>query len=447
MDLKSRLRRLERSAPRIAAPEEPSSASPVGELRRRLDRLLGPGRVVSGAELEHAPRRNRGEALRELLGGNEVAAPSGAAFAVDRVFAPGLRHGRLPIAELGGLPCDGARILFPEFLGGGLQPSEIAYVDTETTGLAGGAGTVPFLLGVGRWSPEGFWVRQLFLEDLDREAPLLEAFGRALEGVRCVVTYNGGPFDVPILENRHVLQRTPWPLSGVPHLDLLPSSRTLWRSRHPDCRLVTLERSVLGFARQGDVPSSEIPGIYARYLRRGPDGALGTVFSHNRWDLVSLAGLLWAAGRAGAGLEELSAAGVGLLHARRGRRAQARAPLEEGLEGELPPEVRLRALRELSLACKEEGDWRGALEAWSELRRLRPCGDPFPVVEAAKVLEHRLKDFRGALGLVESALQAGTWIPRDRENLEKRRRRLLGRVATAPVTLRSGSDPDPPGGE
>jgi uncharacterized protein YprB with RNaseH-like and TPR domain len=437
MSVGERLRRLDRR-PEQAGPEGPPRSGRLPELRERLDRLLGAGAVISGAEVEaRGPARAR-RPVEGIVEGRRVETASGTTFLCETLFPADHTHGRLPVSELGTLPAGAAR-LFPEDLGHVGRAEEIAFLDTETTGLAGGAGTVAFLVGVARWSPVGFRVTQLFLEDLDREGALLDALAEILAGVECLVTYNGRPYDVPILENRHILNARTWPLAGGRHLDLLPASRTLWRAGHTDCRLTTLERGVLGHVRRGDIPGAEIPAVYTGYLRRGADHRLGVVFEHNRLDLLSLAGLLWAAARAAEGHGEKTGAGVGILHARRGRREEARCALEACLEEELPRDVRARALRELSLAHKAAGRWEPALELWAELRSLCPAGDPFPHEEAAKALEHRLADPAGALVVVEEALRRGPWAPADREAFERRRRRLRRKLGPADRATPAGA--------
>lgn len=418
-DLRGRLARLGGVSAPVSAP---SSAS---ELRTRLDRLLGPGRVVTAAELPPPQAR---APIDRFVPGYRVETPLGSTFAAEWTAPPAYRHGRFPAAELQDLPWPGGHALFPETLATVGAPEEIAFLDTETTGLAGGAGTVPFLVGVGRWSPAaaGFRVVQLFLEDFDREAALLEALAAELSGVRCVVTYNGRGFDLPLLENRHVLTRRPWPLEGASHLDLLPPSRTLWRHGHPDCRLSTLEASVLGYRRVGDVPGAEIPAVYADYLRRGAGARLAAVFRHNRDDLLSLAGLLWGAAQPG----PREALGVGLLHARKGRMQEAVGFLETGLGEDLPREARARALKALALGRKREGQWEEALAACAALRQFAP-GDRLGVDVAAVILEHRVGRPIDALVLVEAALAAGPWLPEDRADLEHRRNRLAAKASNS----------------
>ncbi|MDW7710571.1 MAG: ribonuclease H-like domain-containing protein [Deferrisomatales bacterium] len=414
-ELRERLQRLGREG-KAGAPEE---------LRARLDRLLGAGRVVPAAQIPPPAPGTPAAAVDRFVPGRRRQAPSGPAFVAEWTAPTGYLHGCVPTVELGTLPGPGARALFPEHLGALANASEVAFLDTETTGLAGGAGTVPFLVGVARWVPgRGFRVAQLFLEELDREPALLEALAEELAGVRCLVTYNGRAYDGPLLENRYVLNRRPWPLAGAAHLDLLHPARTLWRRGHPDCRLATLEAGILGHRRVGDVPGAEIPALYYGYLRRGADEGLAAVFRHNRDDLLSLAGLLWAADTA----RRTPALGLGLLHSRRGRREAAEPFLEAGLREEaLPRRERERGLRELLAARKAGGRWDEALEACAELRRLRPT-DPFPAVEAAVLLERRRRDPAAALALVENALEGGPWTPADREALERRGERLRQRV-------------------
>jgi len=417
-DLRARLSNLSDKSDRSNRSDTSDSTR---ELRARLDLLLGPGRVVTGSQV---PAPAPAAPVDRFVPGRRLSAPSGIVYLAEWTAAPEHRHGRFPVSVMGSLPDGGAGDLFPEFLAGVDDPSQVAFLDTETTGLAGGAGTIPFLIGVGRWvAGSGFRVVQFFLEDLDREAALLEVLARELDGVRCLVTYNGRTYDVPLLENRHILNRRPWPLAGVTHLDLLHPARTLWRHENPDCRLATLEESVLGHRRHGDIPGSEIPALYNHFLRRGATPRLADVFRHNRDDLLSLAGLLWAAGTA----ERTSAAGLGRLHSRKGRHEEAARLLAKALDEDLPRDIRYRTLGDLVQTRKRRKDWEGVLEACAELRRLLP-GSLAGYTEAAIVLERRLGRPEEALALVEEALSRGVWAPADRASLERRRERLRGRV-------------------
>src|SRR5207245_11750591 len=167
----------------------------------------------------------------------------------------------------------------------------LIFLVTETTGLAGGTGTYAFLVGAGWIEGDVFVVAQHFMRDLDEEPALLAALAPLLERAGGVVTFNGAGFDLPLLETRFVLARRRWPAT-LPHLDLLRPSRRVWTGCFDDCRLGTLERDVLGLAREEDVPGALIPSLYFDWLRRRRAAPLARVFAHNRDDVLSLAALV-----------------------------------------------------------------------------------------------------------------------------------------------------------
>src|SRR5262249_33194494 len=142
------------------------------------------------------------------------------------------------------------------------DPSRIAFLDTETTGLSGGTGTYAFLVGIGTWRSSGFLVEQFFMRNFDEEAAVICPLEERLSQVKVVVTFNGKCFDLPLLESRFVMHRRDWPLADGIHLDLLHPSRRLWKLRLKDCSLANLEREVLGFEREEDIPGYLIPQVY-----------------------------------------------------------------------------------------------------------------------------------------------------------------------------------------
>src|SRR5690348_5265084 len=179
------------------------------------------------------------------------------------------------------------------FLAGAALPdaSRLIFLDTETTGLAGGTGTCAFLIGVGAVEGTQFVVRQFFLREYPEEPAMLAALAELLKPFEGIVTFNGKTFDLPLLETRYALARMKSPFARLLHLDLLHPARRLWKLRLSSCKLGHLESEVLGVHREGDVDGSEIPGIYFDYLRTGNARGLQPVFYHNALDIVSLAGL------------------------------------------------------------------------------------------------------------------------------------------------------------
>ena len=205
---------------------------------------------------------------------------------VERSYAPGHRHGSISVADslppeegwsrlalLAGAPCGG----------------NLLFVDLETTGLAGGAGSYAFLVGCGWFSRGRFHVRQFLLSSFASERALLEAVRDVAEDVDTVVTYNGKSFDLPLIETRYALNRLTTPFAGMPHVDMLHHARRLWHGDDEGHRLSSLETSLLGHEREGDVAGFEIPARYFRYVHTGDARPLDAVLEHNRRDLLSLA--------------------------------------------------------------------------------------------------------------------------------------------------------------
>jgi uncharacterized protein YprB with RNaseH-like and TPR domain len=237
----------------------------------------------------------------------------------------------------------------------GADPERFVYLDTETTGLAGGTGTYAFLVGCARYEGDDFVVRQFFLRTLAEEHALLHGVAGLLEGCEVLVTYNGKAFDWPLLETRYALARRGGP--GRPeappvHLDLLFAARRLWRTRLVACGLGEVERHALGVERGADTPGWLIPQLYFAYLRERDARPLVGVFRHNALDLLSLAGLL---GRIGA----LRLPGAVVV----------------------PDAVAIAAdeLLALGRCCAEDGDLARALDAFAAALALAESGAPLPL--------------------------------------------------------------------
>jgi uncharacterized protein YprB with RNaseH-like and TPR domain len=351
-------------------------------------------------------QRPSARSLEALLEGTVEETERGRLLVVRRRFAVDHRHGAQPLlaareaapaalallSRAGGAPADGRRLL---------------YLDTETTGLAGGTGTYAFLVGVGFFDGDDFEVRQFFMRDLDEEPALLTALEEMFRQFDGFVTYNGSGFDLPLLETRFVLGRRPFP-GAVFHVDLLAPARRLWSARLDDCRLGTVERIILRFIRENDLPGALIPTVYFEYLRRKRPDELPRVFEHNRHDILSLAALTgWVADAlVRAPVPDLGAealAGLGrLLEATEPERSLAcyRMALDAGL----PTPFRERLLLRLAHGEKRRARWDEAREFWEAAARAPRDFDPRPWEEIAKVHEHRRRDFTAARVVVEQAL-------------------------------------------
>lgn len=175
-----------------------------------------------------------------------------------------------------------------------VDPRDLLFFDTETTGLAGGTGTRAFMVGAADFHHhpvhgDGLRVRQLLIATMAAEADLLRAFASWLSPRTVLASYNGRCYDAPLLKTRYRLARLPDPLRHPAHVDLLFPARRRWRGRWENCRLATIEREVLGLVREDDLPGAQAPAAWLQYLRGGSSSQLRRVAAHNHQDVVTLA--------------------------------------------------------------------------------------------------------------------------------------------------------------
>jgi uncharacterized protein len=337
--------------------------------------------------------------ISDTLGGDWAESRGQRYLLIDRTYGPGHRHGN--IALMDALP-PWPRL---SLLGGG-DATKLLFIDLETTGLAGGAGTYAFLVGCAWFDGPKFRVRQFLLSSIGAEAALLDGVAQIADGATGVVSFNGKSFDLPLIETRFSFHRMETPFAGLPHVDMLHPARRLWRASEDEsgvaasCRLAVLEQGLCGVAREGDVPGFEIPGRYFHFVRSGDARPLGAVLEHNRLDLVSLALLTARASQlldegASAARTAREALGLGRLYERGemcdlAREAYARAT-------ELPADTmtQAEALRSLAVLCRRQRLFPQAAAAWARLIALRRCPERL-VREATEALaihhEHRARD-------------------------------------------------------
>jgi hypothetical protein len=351
--------------------------------------------------------------VEELVGGEVEDTGHGAVLVVRRRFPLGHRHGAQLLAAARAVPRE-ALALLTRAADAPADASRLLYLDTETTGLAGGTGTYAFLVGLGFFDGDAFEVRQYFMRDLDEEPALLTALEAVIERFDGIVTYNGTGFDLPLLETRFVLARRRW-RGETAHLDLLRPARRIWSTRLPDCRLGTVEERVLAVARDNDLPGALIPSVYFDYLRRKDPVQLPRVFEHNRQDILSLVALAgWVGGALGQGLAPGSPCGRGDLHPEEivglGRlwedadAERSGACYRMALDAGLTSPGRERVLSRLARREKRRARWSEARALWEQAARAASGFDPVPWIEMAKIDEHRRRDLDTARSVVQEAL-------------------------------------------
>lgn len=431
--LQDRLRQALRDAGIV--PSAPSSGLTEASLGRQPYQTSTPGRDESGIE--------------QFLPGFWQDTPAGRVFVIERRYELDYQHGGYTLQRVLDVEAETlARIGRHRGLAG-VDHRQIVYLDTETTGLAGGSGTLAFLVGIGHFLDGHFRLRQYFLDSLDQEQALLQALSDYLQPFSAIASFNGKAFDLPLLETRYILSRLPAGVRDLPHLDLLFAARRIYRDRFESCRLGEIERRVLGLERPDDVPSYEVPSLYFRYVRFRRFRALLPVFHHNALDILSLVTLAAHLGALFSGRLTLDADDE-LALARdcehEGRFAEATARYRRALERAMPALKREDAERRLSLLYKRLGQWQQAAEVWELSAGRSENRSIFPHVELAMYHERRRRDFGAALRHTDAALailrqhhlRLGAGGAREQETrLQRRLIRLRRRLETGMRTTRA----------
>ena len=441
MSLRSRLSRLASAGP-APSPREapfisfgPPAAVPVAQL------LPDPPPAAVAVSIDEAPSvledlrrrmdsiltRTRNEPKRELPAVDCPELP----FCVERTELGPLHVRTLRLSgahRVGRIPVTGAKTACTELLAllaldprlAGCDLSGALYLDTETTGLGPGAGTVAFLIGLAFWDDDiGLVCEQLLVRQLGEEAPVLARVAERIKQASMLVTFNGKSFDMPVLRTRFVMGRATMP-EEPPHLDLVHVARRLHHGRGFGARLGAVEREVLGFVRENDVPSGEVCACYLHFLRTGDTRALLGVVDHNLWDVVSMVAIVALYGEPleGSMLHAEDLVGVARTLKRAGEQERARETVDTALaRGAGDAGIRVRA----DLA-KARGDKARALADFEALAA--SVDDPTVRLELAKLYEHHAKDAARALALVE----AGTGEKEERR--AHRAARLAKKVAS-----------------
>src|SRR5690349_5170567 len=352
--------------PRLDAEASPAIPVPASSLRERLTRLGAPPR----------PRPLRSYELPR--GFEEAITPFGVAA---------MREDVIPLPPLD-----------PD-------PGRIAYVDTETTGLSGGAGTYVFAAAVATPIDCGLRVAQLFLPEPGMESAFLHALHTEVETAHGIATFNGGSFDLPVLRTRWVMARMPGEFTHAAHVDLLTLVRALYRHRLEMCTLRFVEERVLGYERDDPLPSALVPEAYFDYLRAGSLHFLEAALEHNRLDVISLvhlhSRLLRRLQGADVDMDADDWLALGRHRWRRGARADGWRALRNAAafaKGEAAATAGLlitrRLLRRGSVASAER------LLGWLESHARE---DMRVSVARARLLEWRRRDPQRALHVVEDA--------------------------------------------
>lgn len=416
----------------------------------------------------HTPVSSRGTEpatsrapIEQLVDGQIVETPYGPCLVKETVYPLTMARGGVALAAA--LRTSGKAVAAcarsPQLVDFNVRHA--AFIDTETTGLAGGAGTFAFMVGIGAFedagtqltaatppetsSPTVFVVRQVFMRHPGEERALLHVTESILARCRSLVSFNGRAFDQPLLTTRFAMHHRPSPLAGMAHLDLLPPARQRWRLRLPSCAMSALEKEILGFQRSTeDVPGWLIPTLYQEYTRSGDGAAMAQVFYHNREDVVNMAPLLaiLCAPFETRGdtlppldIHPLDYVSLGRCFEELQQPQLSEQAYRRALTAALPDEARAAALERLGYLLKRQERRAEALAVWQDWITSVAAFNPLPYVELAKHHEWHAVDLAAARTWTLWALHQARQMPagptRDETlaDLEHRLRRLEAKLA------------------
>jgi uncharacterized protein YprB with RNaseH-like and TPR domain len=368
------------------------------------DRLKSLGVKVVQSSLTRSPKRRY--PIESLLDGQLIETPYGETFVVETHYAQNHRQGSEQLAFTAPLEMVAAWARDERIAA--TQSEAFTFLDTETTGLAGGSGTYAFLVGVGRFENDGFHLSQFFLRDPIEEPALLAALEEFLAPAQSMVTFNGKAFDIPLLDSRYITNGEPSPLNELAHIDMLHLARRIWKNRLPSRTLVYLEEHILGETRsEDDVPGWMIPGLYLDYIRSGDARPLKGVFYHNAMDILTMTALTNLAANMLAEplngtiehAEDLAA--IGYLFEDLGSIDQAAEIMQQALDQNLPSDIHNRTLKRLSFLHRRGGNHPAALSLWGQAAADRHI---YAHEELAKHYEHREHNYVEAQRWTQSAI-------------------------------------------
>lgn len=385
---------------------------------------LGPLGVFLGADHLKPPQpkpQRPSYSIESVVSGIEYPTEYGPTFVSQTTYPRDHRHGLIPLCQDRPMDILATWASTPRITQPGGE--NIVFLDTETTGLSTGTGTLIFLVGIGYRTPSGFELVQFFLREPGEEEAFITALDQWLARFDTIVSFNGKHFDLPILANRYLLTGSTPPFDRFEHLDVLQIARKLWRYRLPSRALSVLEKEIVQFYRtQEEVPGFLIPQLYIDYQNTGDARPLAGVFYHNAVDILTLAALYGKiAGMLTAPLEEaaqhsLDLAAIARLYEELGQIETAAELYEASLEQGLPQAFYAQTMERFANMRRRQGEWRQAAQLW---RKAAEHGECQACIELAKYYEHRERNYTEAL----------MWSKRALENLDLSDQFIYSRAA------------------
>ncbi len=374
-----------------------------------FDKLKSMGvQLGSGQVKPPVTQRTSPYSIENVVKGSEFTTPAGRTYLTLDQFPLDYQHGHMRVCTDCSFEVLAAWSQSSRILRSGGQ--NLVFLDTETTGLAGGTGTYAFLVGIGYQTADSFELVQFFMRDPAEEAALLTALEQWLARFEVVVTFNGKTFDIPLLNNRYELNGIPSPFVTYEHVDILQIARKLWRDRLPSRALPDLEKEIVHYQRTAEeVPGWMIPQLYFDYLRDGDARPLAGVFYHNAIDILSLAALFSHVTEL---LKDpihqdtvygLDLAAIARLYEEMGWIEQAAVLYAHSLDiGDLPQPFFFKTIERYARMNRRQNDWSEAVALW---RTGAEHGMVTACIELAKFYEHQERNYEEAYAWTKKALE------------------------------------------
>lgn len=365
--------------------------------------------------------------IEKVVEGKDWTTPFGNVFVVQKTYP----HNLYANHDLS-YPNDLARVLI-DWVNPNLgSDNAYLFLDTETSGLAGGTGTFPFLTGLGFFDKDGFKLVQIFMRHPEEEPGVLAALSQLIVGTNIIVTFNGKSFDVPLLNTRHKLHgfKPVFQKETHSHIDMLPMARRIWKSRLPSRTLGDLEREILNIDRTDEeIPGWMIPDLYFDYLSTGDARQLSRVFYHNAMDIISLALLFIYTNRVFQNplvspIENIDLASVARIYESQNKTEQAINLYEASINQGLPVDIYIQAVLRYANIFKQQKAWEKAIPLWQKAADKNSIDAE---IELAKYYEHIARNISLALFWTNQAIKTdniqshGVWSNRLANNDLNRR--------------------------
>lgn len=392
---------------------------------------------------ERAEDISQSSSDRGSLGGRVVSSQWGQH--VCRITKYPLNHSYGDISFDGILNVDNAQVYKWARLEGDQENysmCDYVFLDTETTGLSGGVGTLAFLIGLGYFEDDSFVIEQHLMRDFDEELSMLNNVASIMDKRRALVTFNGKSYDYPLLENRMIYNRISWDMNSRYrgfHIDLLHPSRRIWSSLLDSCSLASLESNILHAYRKDDIPGQDIPDIYYRYLEDRDETFMLRVMDHNLMDILAMLALFIKLANINQNPEEVGLKchewfGLGKSLEVQGDEAKALYCYLKCIEMGETQYITLSAKDRLAMIYKRQGRWQQAVQLWKSMADREENFRVLPLIEIAKYYEHQEKNYEKALLYTDKAMKILTHTSMTRnagknihavKEIEHRRNRLI----------------------